>query len=58
MTQTERDYSETLFLPRTEFPMRAGLPEREPALLERWKDENLYGKLRAGREGPRQIHPA
>ena len=46
MTQTERDYSETLFLPRTEFPMRAGLPEREPALLKRWKDENLYGKLR------------
>ena len=46
MTQTERDYSETLFLPRTEFPMRAGLPEREPLLLKRWKDENLYGKLR------------
>jgi isoleucyl-tRNA synthetase len=46
MTQTERDYSETLFLPRTEFPMRAGLPEREPMLLKRWKDENLYGKLR------------
>jgi isoleucyl-tRNA synthetase len=46
MTQTERDYSETLFLPRTEFPMRAGLPEREPVLLKRWKDENLYGKLR------------
>jgi isoleucyl-tRNA synthetase len=47
MTQTERDYSETLFLPRTQFPMRAGLPEREPMLLKRWKDENLYGKLRA-----------
>jgi len=46
MTQTERDYSETLFLPRTEFPMRAGLPEREPVLLKRWKDENLYRKLR------------
>ncbi len=53
MTETKRDYSETLFLPQTEFPMRAGLPEREPVLLARWKKEDLYGKLRAGREGPR-----
>jgi isoleucyl-tRNA synthetase len=51
MTQTERDYSETLFLPRTQFPMRAGLPEREPVLLKRWKDENLYGKLREAAKG-------
>jgi isoleucyl-tRNA synthetase len=51
MTKTERDYSETLFLPRTEFPMRAGLPEREPLLLKRWKDENLYGKLRQAAKG-------
>ena len=33
--KTERDYSETLFLPQTEFPMRAGLPQREPELLKR-----------------------
>ncbi|MFZ5690409.1 MAG: isoleucine--tRNA ligase [Pseudomonadota bacterium] len=51
MTKTERDYSETLFLPRTEFPMRAGLPEREPLLLKRWKDENLYRKLREAAKG-------
>ncbi len=51
MTKPERDYSETLFLPRTEFPMRAGLPEREPVLLKRWKDENLYGKLREAAKG-------
>jgi isoleucyl-tRNA synthetase len=51
MTTPERDYSETLFLPRTEFPMRAGLPEREPLLLKRWKDENLYGKLREAAKG-------
>jgi isoleucyl-tRNA synthetase len=51
MSQTDRDYSETLFLPRTEFPMRAGLPEREPMLLKRWKDENLYGKLRQAAKG-------
>ena len=31
----ERDYSQTLFLPQTEFPMRAGLPQKEPELLKR-----------------------
>ena len=51
MTETKRDYAETLFLPRTEFPMRAGLPEREPMLLKRWKDEHLYGKLREAAKG-------
>jgi isoleucyl-tRNA synthetase len=51
MTKPERDYSETLFLPRTDFPMRAGLPEREPVLLARWKAENLYGKLRNAAKG-------
>ena len=34
--QTGRDWSETLFLPKTDFPMKAGLPEREPELLKRW----------------------
>jgi isoleucyl-tRNA synthetase len=55
MTKPERDYSETLFLPRTEFPMRAGLPEREPALLARWKREDLYGKLRKAGQGRRKF---
>jgi len=41
-----RDYSETLFLPRTDFPMRAGLPQREPLLLERWRKLDLYRRLR------------
>ena len=41
-----RDYSKTLFLPQTEFPMRAGLPQREPQLLQRWKDMDLYRRLR------------
>ena len=41
-----RDYSETLFLPRTDFPMRAGLPQREPMLLERWGRIGLYDRLR------------
>ncbi|GLS43529.1 isoleucine--tRNA ligase [Methylobacterium brachythecii] len=41
-----RDYSKTLFLPKTEFPMRAGLPTREPLLLERWIRNDLYGRIR------------
>ncbi|BAM92225.1 isoleucyl-tRNA synthetase [Bradyrhizobium oligotrophicum S58] len=40
------DYSKTLYLPQTEFPMRAGLPQREPELLKYWSDIDLYGKLR------------
>jgi isoleucyl-tRNA synthetase len=51
-----RDYSETLFLPKTDFPMRAGLPQKEPVLLKRWQDIDLYGKLRAAAKGrPRFI---
>ena len=42
-----RDYSKTLFLPQTDFPMRAGLPVREPLLLERWAATDLYGQIRA-----------
>ena len=45
-----RDWSETLFLPKTDFPMRAGLPKREPEFLKRWSETDLYAKLReAGR---------
>ena len=40
------DYAQTLFLPQTEFPMRAGLPQREPELLARWARIELYRKLR------------
>lgn len=51
-----RDYSETLFLPQTGFPMRAGLPQREPVLLKRWADLKLYERLRQAGEGkPRFI---
>ncbi|MCL2715697.1 MAG: isoleucine--tRNA ligase [Alphaproteobacteria bacterium] len=48
-----RDYSKTLFLPKTEFPMRASLPRREPELLGYWNAIGLYDRLRqagAGRE--------
>jgi isoleucyl-tRNA synthetase len=40
------DYSKTLFLPQTDFPMRAGLPKKEPELLARWAEIGLYKRLR------------
>jgi isoleucyl-tRNA synthetase len=57
MSKSERDYSETLFLPQTEFPMRAGLPQREPEILARWEKSDLYKQPRRG-EGAREVHPA
>ena len=51
MPKPERDYSETLFLPQTEFPMRAGLPQREPEILARWEKGDLYRQLRAAAKG-------
>ena len=47
----KRDYSETLFLPQTDFPMRAGLPQKEPELLARWEKTDLYGQLRKASKG-------
>jgi isoleucyl-tRNA synthetase len=46
-----RDYSETLFLPKTEFPMRGGLPQKEPGILDRWRELGLYERLRADARG-------
>ncbi|QAU49198.1 isoleucine--tRNA ligase [Bradyrhizobium guangzhouense] len=46
-----KDYSKTLFLPQTEFPMRAGLPQREPEILKRWYEIGLYEKLREAARG-------
>jgi isoleucyl-tRNA synthetase len=46
-----RNYSETLFLPKTDFPMRAGLPAREPEILARWQKLGLYERLRAAGQG-------
>src|SRR5271165_1997700 len=45
------DYSQTLYLPKTDFPMRANLPQREPEILARWRREDLYAKLRASGKG-------
>src|SRR5688572_8111735 len=41
-----RDYSETLFLPKTDFPMRAGLPQKEPEILARWEAIQLFRRQR------------
>ena len=46
-----KDYSKTLFLPQTEFPMRAGLPQREPEILKHWNEIGLYGRLRQAAAG-------
>lgn len=45
------DYRASLFLPATDFPMKAGLPEAEPKWLARWAEIDLYGKLRARAKG-------
>jgi isoleucyl-tRNA synthetase len=45
------DYSDTLYLPKTGFPMRAGLPQKEPEILARWEREGLYGQLRRAAAG-------
>ena len=45
------DYSKTLFLPQTEFPMRAGLPQREPEILKYWNEIKLYDRLREASNG-------
>jgi isoleucyl-tRNA synthetase len=45
-----RDYRETVFLPDTPFPMRAGLPKLEPQILERWAEIGLYGAMRQARQ--------
>ncbi len=45
------DYRKTVFLPRAEFAMKAKLPEREPAMLERWEKLGIYDRLRAASKG-------
>ncbi|HKX64393.1 MAG TPA: isoleucine--tRNA ligase [Rhizomicrobium sp.] len=45
------DYRATMFLPATDFPMKAGLPEAEPKWLAHWAQIDLYGKLRARAKG-------
>ncbi|WP_420417491.1 isoleucine--tRNA ligase [Pacificispira sp.] len=45
------DYKDTINLPQTDFPMRAGLPQREPEILQRWAETDLWARLRADAKG-------
>jgi len=59
MTETPRqeskDYRSTVFLPKTDFPMKAGLPQKEPGILARWQAEKIYEKTRDARRGRDQF---
>jgi len=46
-----RDYRDTVFLPKTDFPMKAGLPQKEPGIAARWEQIGLYDALRTARRG-------
>jgi isoleucyl-tRNA synthetase len=46
-----KDYKDTVFLPKTDFPMKAGLPQKEPGILARWEEQGLYHCLREARTG-------
>ncbi|WP_353217494.1 class I tRNA ligase family protein, partial [Sandarakinorhabdus sp.] len=48
---TVPDYRSTVFLPKTDFPMKAGLPEREPQILAKWQAADQYRQLRDARAG-------
>ena len=41
----EKEYSKTVNLPKTDFQMKANLPQREPAFVEEWENERLYVKM-------------
>ncbi|MFZ5707647.1 MAG: class I tRNA ligase family protein, partial [Pseudomonadota bacterium] len=54
-TAEQRDYRDTVFLPRTDFPMKAGLPQKEPLILAKWLEGNLEGQIRESRKGREQF---
>jgi isoleucyl-tRNA synthetase len=49
--ETKRDLKDTVFLPKTDFPMKAGLPQKEPGIAARWEQIGLYNALRDARRG-------
>ncbi len=51
MTDNTTDYKATLNLPKTDFPMRANLAQREPGILKEWQDTDLYQQIRTARAG-------
>jgi isoleucyl-tRNA synthetase len=48
---SQKDYSQTVNLPKTEFRMKANLPKREPSILEEWEEMDLYGRIRKAMRG-------
>ncbi|ALH82159.1 isoleucine--tRNA ligase [Sphingopyxis macrogoltabida] len=50
-----RDYRDTVFLPKTDFPMKAGLPQKEPLILAKWLEGNLEGQIRESRKDREQF---
>ena len=51
----QRDFRPTVFLPKTDFPMKAGLPQKEPGILARWQEQDQYRKVRDARKGREQF---
>ena len=51
MTSSDLDLKKTVNLPKTAFAMKANLPQNEPKMLARWRDMDLYGRIRAARAG-------
>ena len=47
----KQDWRDTVFLPKTDFPMKAGLPQKEPGILARWQGQDFYTELRNRRRG-------
>ncbi len=52
-----QDYNATINLPKTDFPMRAGLPKREPEMLRNWKKLDVYGELLKKNAGKPRFSP-
>ena len=46
-----QDFNSTLNLPKTDFPMRAGLPKREPEMLKKWEEQDIYNEMLKKNEG-------
>ena len=54
----QRDYRDTVFLPQTSFPMRGDLPKREPQILARWEQMDLWSQSARRLARAAEIHPA
>ena len=48
-------YKDTLLLPKTDFPMKANLSKKEPEMLKKWKEDNIYEKILKDREGKKEF---